>query len=146
MNSIRNELKANAPDPSHGYRTSSTPGHPRDRSSHDDILCRHALVSHAKREFKRLVDATKASKETGIPEKHILLAQAPVAQPAKGRHSTGYALDIEGDNLMIKRICHKLNASLVFDEGSHVHVEFAPKHRKISNVSHAILFGAKRSN
>jgi hypothetical protein len=40
-------------------------------------------------------------------------------------HSTGYALDIQGDNGAIKSTCKGHGTTLVFDEKSHVHVEFA---------------------
>jgi hypothetical protein len=50
---------------------------------------------------------------------------APVALPANGTHATGYALDIEGSNAETTRICKALKASMVFNESSHVHVEFA---------------------
>ena len=42
----------------------------------------------------------------------------------EGAVVTGYALDIEGDNAAIKSLCKGLGATLVFDEKSHVHVEF----------------------
>ena len=52
------------------------------------------------------------------------LAAAPVASPGKSKHGSGYALDIQGDNAAIKSLCSGLGATLVFDEKSHVHVEF----------------------
>ena len=52
------------------------------------------------------------------------LAAAPLAKPGTSKHGTGYAFDIHGDNVLIKSICSGLGATLVFDEKSHVHVEF----------------------
>ena len=53
------------------------------------------------------------------------LAAAPVASPGRSKHGSGYALDIGGDNSAIKNVCKGAGATLVFDEKSHVHVEFA---------------------
>lgn len=52
------------------------------------------------------------------------LAAAPVASPGRSKHGGGYAIDIQGDNHAIKSVCKARGATLVFDEQSHVHVEF----------------------
>jgi hypothetical protein len=52
------------------------------------------------------------------------VAAARVAAPGNGKHATGYAVDIEGDNHGISTLCKGLGATLAFDEASHVHVEF----------------------
>lgn len=121
---IRSSLMSNPPDPQTGYRKSTVPGEPKDRSSHEQILQRHALVSQGKRDLKRIIEAAEIFKKTKRNPKALMLAYAPVAKPAQGKHSTGYALDIKGPNNEIMRVARRLGASLVFNEGSHVHCEW----------------------
>lgn len=121
---IRTSLETNRPDPEAGYRKSPTPGLPKDRSSHETILARHALVRRGKLDFKALVEAADLFSKTKRPKTSLQLAFAPVARPAQGKHVTGYALDIKGNNADIRRVAQSLGASLVFDEGSHVHCEW----------------------
>jgi hypothetical protein len=124
LHAIKKVLESNKPDPAHGYRLSDVPGLPKDKSSHAVILARHKLVAQSKRDFKRVVDAADLKSKSKRMPKSFGLACAPVAAPGKGTHSTGYAVDIKGDNDEIARIARKLGASLVFPEDSHVHVEF----------------------
>jgi len=121
---IRSSLKACAPNPSSGYRTGPI-GKPEDKSSMDKMLHRHSIICQSKREFKKITtEANLKEKSRGRSAKCFDLAAAPVAKPSSSKHSTGYALDIEGNNSDIKSTSRSLGATLVFDEKSHVHVEF----------------------
>jgi hypothetical protein len=120
---IEKSLWKNAPDPARGYRTSAV-GTPRDASSHELILKRHKVVRQAKKDFKAIVTSSDILQKTKRSAKALALAYAPVAAPGRGKHSTGYALDIKGDNESIRRIARSLGATLVFDEVSHVHCEW----------------------
>jgi len=111
------------PDPSSGY-TSSPVGKPEDRSSVEDVNKRHKVLSSAKQTFSKVTDSADLKKKSNKSGKSFDLATAPVAPPGTSKHGTGYALDIEGDNGTIKSLCKGLGATLVFDEKSHVHVEF----------------------
>lgn len=124
LGAIRKLLESNVPDPRAGYRKSKEPGLPKDKSSHTMILARHALVSQSKRDFKTVVEAAGILKKTTRDPKDLMLAYAPVAKPAQGKHSTGYALDISGNNDVNARIARSLGATVVFNEGSHVHCEW----------------------
>jgi hypothetical protein len=70
------------------------------------------------------VQAADIFSKTKRQRKALELAYAPVAKPAQGKHSTGYALDIAGNNQEITRIALSLGAVKPFDEGSHVHCEW----------------------
>ena len=59
-----------------------------------------------------------------LKEKMWWLAVAPVAPPGDSKHGSGCALDIAGNNAETTRISNVLGATLVFDEASHVHVEW----------------------
>jgi hypothetical protein len=120
---ISKSLWTNPPDPSRGYRNSDV-GLPRDNSSHEVILKRHRVVKQAKKDFKAVVTSSDILQKTQRSAKALALAYAPVAAPGRGKHSTGYALDIKGDNETIKRIAAALGATLAFDEVSHVHCEW----------------------
>lgn len=120
---IRKSLLGQPPDPPRGYRKAPV-GHPKDQSSHETILRRHGVVRQAKIDFGAVVRHSKIHELSPRDKKRIALAYAPVARPAQGKHSSGYALDIKGDNLEIKRIAKSLGASLVFDEVNHVHCEW----------------------
>ncbi len=121
---IRKSLESNVPSPKTGYRKSTTPGQPKDKSSHAVILERHALVRTGKLELKAVVEAGAILKKSTRDPKALMLAWAPVATPAKGKHSTGYALDIKGNNADVESVARRLGATLVFNEGSHVHCEW----------------------
>lgn len=121
---IVSQLNAIAPNPSTGYRTSATVGKPNDSSDINTFDRRYKIVSQAKRDFKAIVDAADLIKKSSLPASSFYLAVAPVAHPGTSKHSTGYALDIKGPAGTVKSICQGLGASLVFDEKSHVHVEF----------------------
>lgn len=121
---IKASLQTNPPDPQTGYRKSRTPGEPKDKSSHEVILKRHALVKQGKRDLKSVIIAADIFKKSSRDPKALMLAYAPVARPAQGKHSTGYALDIKGNNAEISDVARRLGASLVFNEGSHVHCEW----------------------
>lgn len=121
---IRKALWTNPPDPARGYRSSPI-GEPKDKSSHATILARHGILRQSKIDFKSVVDQSGLLALTSRSAKAIGLAYSPVARPAQGKHSTGYALDIKGDNLEIKAIAKKLGATVAFDEVSHVHCEWA---------------------
>lgn len=46
-------------------------------------------------------------------------------QPNTSNHGLGYVIDIEGPTDVIQAICKPLGATVVYDELSHTHVEFA---------------------
>lgn len=127
---IKNVLLSNAPNPISGYRSDPSVGKTKDISSPEKIIARHAILKQCKKDFERvLINSKIVHEETkrnpAKAEKHWWLAVAPVALPGNSKHGTGYALDISGDNKEITRICTALGATLVFNEASHVHVEFA---------------------
>ncbi|MGW5238294.1 peptidoglycan-binding domain-containing protein [Monashia sp. NPDC004114] len=123
VQNIRSNLVACAPDPSSGY-TSSPVGKPEDRSSAEDALRRYEVLRGAKESFGRVTARANLKEKSKKSPTTFDLAAAPVASPGKSKHGSGYALDIEGDNSGIKSLCQGLGATLVFDEKSHVHVEF----------------------
>lgn len=123
LQGIRSELMGCKPDPDTGY-TSGPVGKPEDRSSVGDANARHKVLANAKRNFGKITDRADLKGKSGKGSKAFDLAAAPVAAPGTSKHGTGYALDIEGDNSAIKSVCKGLGATLVFDEKSHVHVEF----------------------
>jgi hypothetical protein len=120
---IATALWTNPPDPARGYRTSAV-GKPKDGSSHELILERHAIVKQAKTDFKVLATSNEILQKTKRAVKDVALAYAVVAAPGRGKHSTGYALDIKGNNDEISRVAASLGASFVLDEVSHVHCEW----------------------
>jgi peptidoglycan hydrolase-like protein with peptidoglycan-binding domain len=123
LQDIRSGLLGCKPDPSSGY-TSGPVGKPEDRSSAEDAIRRHKILSGMKRAFGKLTDSANLKEKSRKSAHAFDLAAAPVAAPGTSKHGTGYALDIEGDNGGIKSLCDGLGATLVFDEKSHVHVEF----------------------
>lgn len=123
LESLRSSLLGCKPDPSSGY-TSGAVGKPEDRTPMDDVRKRHQVLSSAKRAFGTLTASAELPKKSTKAAKAFDLAAAPVAAPGTSKHGSGYALDIEGDNAAIKSLCKQLGATLVFDEKSHVHVEF----------------------
>lgn len=123
LKGIRSILMGCKPDPTSGYATSPI-GKPEDRSSVEDARQRHKTLSSAKRTFGKLTDSAELKKKSKKGDHAFDLAAAPVASPGTSKHGTGYALDIEGENAAIKSLCKGLGATLVFDEKSHVHVEF----------------------
>lgn len=125
LTKIRKLLESNQPNPKTGYIQSKVVGLPMDKSSHEEILARHALVKQGKADFKAVVEAASIFSKITLKEHHsLMLAYAPVAKPALGKHSTGYALDIAGDNSEVIAIAKRLGATLTFNEGSHVHCEW----------------------
>ena len=123
LGNIRSSLLSVPPHPASGY-TSGALGKPVDQSSAAVVTKRHSLLSAAKRNFARLITNANLKSLSKRSSKAFDLAAAPVAHPGTSKHSSGYALDIEGDNSAIKSVCKARGASLVFDEKSHVHVEF----------------------
>ena len=123
LNGIRSTLMGCKPDPTSGYTTSPI-GKPEDRTSVEDARQRHKTLSSAKQIFGKLTDSAQLKKKSKKGDHSFDLAAAPVAPPGTSKHGSGYALDIEGDNAAIKSLCKGLGATLVFDEKSHVHVEF----------------------
>jgi hypothetical protein len=123
LQGIRSTLFACPPRPARGYTTGAL-GKPEDGSSLDEITRRHSLVSQAKRAFKKVTAEAELKRKSRKSAHAFDLAAAPIAHPATSKHSTGYALDIQGDNAAIKSTCKGHGATLVFDEKSHVHVEF----------------------
>jgi hypothetical protein len=140
---IEKAMWTNAPNPARGYRTSNV-GEPKDSSSREVILKRHAVVKQAKIDFKDVVTASGLLQKTKRGLKQIALAYAPVAPPGKGKHVTGYALDIKGDNPTIKRIAKSLGSTLAFDEVSHVHCEWKNGVDKSAKSGSDSLAGAER--
>jgi peptidoglycan hydrolase-like protein with peptidoglycan-binding domain len=124
LDSIASQLGAVTPQPSSGYRTSPTVGKPVDTSDAQTFDRRYGIVTTAKRDFKSLVESAGLMQKSNLPADSFHLAVAPVAHPGTSKHATGYALDIKGPAGTVKSLCKGLGASLVFDEKSHVHVEF----------------------
>jgi len=123
LQNIRSNLRGCPPDPTSGY-TSSPVGKPEDRSTAEDANKRYKVLVSAKQSFGKVTDRANLKTKSNKGGKAFDLAAAPVAPPGTSKHGTGYALDIEGDNGAIKSLCKGLGATLVFDEKSHVHVEF----------------------
>jgi peptidoglycan hydrolase-like protein with peptidoglycan-binding domain len=123
LQNIRSGLLGCKPDPSSGY-ASGPIGKPEDKSSMEDVIKRHKLLSSMKQSFSKITDRARLKEKSRKSGKSFDLAAAPVAHPGTSKHGRGYALDIEGDNSAIKSLCDGLGATLVFDEKSHVHVEF----------------------
>jgi len=126
---IRGVLLTNSPNPQRGYRTDRTVGATKDQSQPALIVRRHATLKQSKRDFEAVLlkagvikAATKSNPVS--TDKPWWLAVAPVAAPSTSTHGTGYALDIEGNNAETSRIAKALGATLVFNEASHVHVEW----------------------
>jgi peptidoglycan hydrolase-like protein with peptidoglycan-binding domain len=124
LSSIKSSLNAVKPEPDVGYRESAILGRPADRSTLEQFDERYKVLRSAKQNFKKIMTDAGLSALSKREEKAFDLAAAPVAHPGTSKHSTGYALDIEGDNSRINAITKQLGATLVFDEKSHVHVEF----------------------
>lgn len=127
--SILKNLWTVPPNPPRGYVKDKNPNDTKDQTGHARTIDRHAVLSMAKREAKLLfvwggIISSKLEKDPPKSEKLWWLAVAPVANPTRGKHATGYALDISGHNTETTRIAKALGASLVFNEASHVHVEF----------------------
>ena len=111
------------PDPASGY-TSSPVGKPEDRTSAGDAIKRYNVLVSSKQVFGKVTNRGKLKEKSRKSPSMFDLAAAPVARPGTSKHGSGYALDIGGDNSSIKSLCSGLGATLVFDEKSHVHVEF----------------------
>jgi len=125
LKAIRSTLIANTPSPDKGYTASKVMGQPKDMSSRDTVLRRWKNIRQCKRDFKSVLNSAKLLKGLDKKAQKVwLLAVAPVAKPGTSKHSTGYAVDLYGDNAEIEEISESLGASLVYPEGSHVHVEF----------------------
>lgn len=124
LNGIRSALLGVAPRPDHGYRTSAAVGKPADQSTADEMTRRHKILSQQKREFRAVTRKEDLIAKSTKPASAFHLAAAPVAHPGTSKHSSGYALDIKGPAGTVKSICKSMGASLVFDEKSHIHVEF----------------------
>ena len=120
---IRSNLAGCSPDPSSGYTTSPV-GKPEDRSTPEDAVRRYQILRAAKDAFGKVTQQADLKQKSKKSPTTFDLAAAPVASPGTSKHGSGYALDIEGDNSAIKSLCTGLGATLVFDEKSHVHVEF----------------------
>lgn len=129
FNPIENVLFQNTPIPLSGYMLDKQVGQTKDLSTNEQIIARHKLIKQSKIDFESVITKSKvvtAAKKSNPPkaEKMWWLAVAPLAVPGTSLHGTGYALDIAGNNLETTRISKALGASLVFNEASHVHVEF----------------------
>lgn len=127
--SILKNLWTVPPNPPRGYANDKHPMDTKDQTGHPRTLERHAVLSLAKKEAKLLfmwagVVTTKLEKDPPKSEKMWWLSVAPVASPSWGKHATGFALDIAGNNIETTRIANALGATLVYNEASHVHVEF----------------------
>ena len=124
LSAIKSLLGTVKPDPDVGYRESAILGKPADRSTLEQFDQRYKVLRSAKQDFKKIMTDAGLPRLSKREEKAFDLAAAPVAHPGTSKHSTGYAVDIEGDNSRINAITKQLGATLVFDEKSHVHVEF----------------------
>jgi len=124
-------LMTNPPLPPRGYIKDKNVGDTQDLSTHEKIDGRHKILKQCKQDFRAIIIAAgivDPKKEKGDPpaaEKSWWLAVAPLAKPGHSLHGTGYALDIAGDNVETTKLAKALGATLVFNEASHVHVEFA---------------------
>lgn len=123
LQNIRSGLLSCKPNPASGY-TSGPVGKPEDSSSLEEISARHKQLSGLKQSFAKLVTSADLKSKSQKSGQCFDLAAAPVAAPGTSKHGKGYAIDIEGDNGAIKSVCNGRGATLVFDEKSHVHVEF----------------------
>jgi len=126
---IKNKLLTSPPDRRTGYRCDATVGATKDSSTPEQIIQRHTTLKQSKVDFESVLVKAKvvnASTKSAPPsaEKPWWLAVAPVAVPGNSQHGTGYALDISGNNTETTRISKALGATLVFNEASHVHVEW----------------------
>ncbi|MFO1500029.1 MAG: hypothetical protein U1G07_16835 [Verrucomicrobiota bacterium] len=126
---VRAVLMRNPPNPLSGYRNDKVVGATKDLSSPEKIQARHTLLKQSKKDFESVLlkagvihAATKLHPPAA--EKPWWLCVAPVAPPGDSKHGTGYALDISGNNVETTRISKDLGATLVFNEASHVHVEW----------------------
>jgi peptidoglycan hydrolase-like protein with peptidoglycan-binding domain len=123
LQGIRSQLLGCKPNPASGY-TSGAVGKPEDRSSYEEATKRHKILSQCKRVFKQAVERADIKAKSKRSAQVFDLAAAPVASPGTSKHGAGYALDIQGDNSAIKNVCKSQGATLIFDEQSHIHVEF----------------------
>ena len=127
---VRKVMMDNPPNPQNGYRTDKKVGDTKDVSSMETIQARHKVLSQCKKDFRylllkaRVIDVATEFSGTPDKDKHWWLSIAKVAFPGTSLHGSGYALDIKGDNKVITEISKSLGATLVFNESSHVHVEF----------------------
>ena len=127
---IKTALMSNHPIPVTGYRLDKQVNQTKDSSSSERIIARHAILKQSKKDFETVIikaEIVDADTKSNPPkeEKMWWLAVAPLAVPGTSKHGTGYALDIAGNNDETKKISNSLGASLVFNEASHVHVEFS---------------------
>lgn len=123
LQAIRGALLAHPPDPPRGYRTSGVVGQPVDASDAKTVTRRHAALAAQKKAFAKLT-AALIPKSSESADK-FNLAAAPVSAPGTSKHGSGYAVDIQGPAATVRAICEHLGATVVFDEQSHTHVEFA---------------------
>lgn len=135
-------LETVPPIPPRGYALDKGLGIPADHSSHQQTLERHGVLAKVKLEARELfirggVVTPSLEKDPPKFEKRYWLSIARVANPKFGKHRTGFALDIAGANSETTRVARALGASLVFNESSHVHVEFDPKKMKGQLLSRA---------
>ena len=124
LHEIKSSLLSNSPSPNSGYRTSSTVGKPEDSSSAKVFNSRYNILKQQKEKFKKITKDAELKRKSPRADSAFHLAAAPVAHPGTSKHSSGYALDIKGSAGTIKSISKQSSATLVFDEKSHVHVEF----------------------
>ena len=122
-------LLTNPPSPLNGYNDDMAVGLTKNKSSNDKIAARHGTLKQSKKDFERVIVKAKvvhaATMDTPpVKEKMWWLAVAPVALPGDSKHGTGHALDIAGNNTETTRISRALSATLVFNEASHVHVQW----------------------
>lgn len=130
-------LETVPPNPPRGYALDKGLGIPADHSSHSQTLARHHVLAKVKLDARDIfirggVVTPSREKDPPKSEKRYWLSIARVADPRFGKHRTGFALDIAGANSETTRIAKSLGATLVFNESSHVHVEFDPKKMKVT--------------
>ncbi|MCI0363137.1 MAG: hypothetical protein L0Y44_06040 [Phycisphaerales bacterium] len=126
---IKTVLLRNAPTPRTGYKNDKSVGFTKDSSAPEKVVARHGTLKQSKKDFQSVIVKAKVVTESTknnppVKEKHWWLAVAPLAAPGTSKHGSGYALDIAGNNNETTRISKGLGASLVFNEASHVHVEW----------------------
>ena len=125
-------LNGFAPNPKYGYRNSSI-GKPFDKESKlpnylDIVKNRRNKMKVIKNKFNKILlkeeknGIFKYKKSYKLAVANVLVPNGKKSKNAK--HLTGYAIDIAGNNKWIKMECKKIGATMTYNEGSHVHVEF----------------------
>ncbi|PRY71230.1 hypothetical protein [Marivita geojedonensis] len=123
-------LENNPPNPITGYLAAKAMGTPKDITPRDQQISRWKTLRQSKKDFKTIITKAGIIGPGKDEKEHVswYYCVAPVARPGTSKHGCGYALDIQGrdkkDNPLIRSVSAELGSSHIFDEASHVHVEF----------------------